>query len=163
MSTPGAVFEGQLVAKGLRFGIVCSRFNDFFTAKLLEGALDCITRHGGDPAKVEVAWVPGSFEVPLVAKRLAASKRYDAILALGMVIQGATAHAQHLNAEVAKGLAQVSLEFGLPVIYGVVSAENLEQAIERSGTKAGNRGASAAMAAIEMASLMQCLPAAKRA
>ncbi|MFA5207008.1 MAG: 6,7-dimethyl-8-ribityllumazine synthase [Lentisphaeria bacterium] len=162
MSTPATVYEGQLVASGLRFGIVCSRFNDFFTAKLLEGAVDCITRHGGDPAKIEVAWVPGSFEVPLIAKRLAASKRYDAVIALGMIIQGATAHAQHLNSEVAKGLAQISLEYDLPVVYGVVSVESLEQAIERSGTKAGNRGASAAAAAIEMASLMKRLPAPKR-
>lgn len=155
------VYEGKLIATGLRFGIVCSRFNEFFTAKLLEGALDCIVRHGGAAKDIEVAWVPGSFEVPLVTQRLAASGRYDAVIALGMIIQGATSHAQHLNAEVAKGLAHVSQQYGLPVVYGVVSTDNLEQAIERSGTKAGNRGATAAMTAIEMANLLKALPEAK--
>jgi len=153
-------YEGMLLAKGLRFGIVCSRFNEFFVSKLLEGAKDAIVRHGGSAASIEVAWVPGSFEIPLVAKRLAASSRYDALIALGVVIQGATAHAQYINAEVSKGLAQVSMQHSLPVIYGVVTTESIEQAIERSGTKAGNRGASAAMAAIEMANLMKALPTA---
>jgi len=151
-------FEGQLIAAGLRFGIVCSRFNEFFVSKLLSGALDCIERHGGSLADVEVTWVPGSFEIPLTAQRLAASGRYDAVIALGVVIQGATAHAGYINAEVAKGLAQVSMKTSLPVVYGVVTTENIEQAIERSGTKAGNRGASAAMTAIEMANLMKQLP-----
>jgi 6,7-dimethyl-8-ribityllumazine synthase len=157
----GKVYEGKLNAEGLRFGIVCSRFNEFFTSKLLEGALDCIVRHGGDAKNVEAAWVPGSFEIPLTAERLAASGRYDAVIGLGVVIQGATAHAHHINAEVAKGLAQVSFKHSLPVVYGVVTTENIEQAIERSGTKAGNRGASAAMSAIEMANLIRELPATK--
>ena len=152
------VYEGKLTADGLRFGIVCSRFNEFFTSKLLEGAVDCIVRHGGNPEDVEVAWVPGSFEIPLVAKRLAASRRFDAVIALGVVIQGATAHAQYINSEVAKGLAQASSQYNLPVIYGVVTTESIEQAIERSGSKAGNRGASAAASAIEMANLMRLLP-----
>jgi len=152
------VYEGGLVATGLRFGIVCSRFNEFFTSKLLEGAIDCVVRHGGSAEEIEVAWVPGSFEIPFVAERLAVSGRYDAVIALGVVIQGATPHAQYINAEVAKGLAHASCVAGLPVIYGVITAENLDQAIERSGTKAGNRGASAAAAAIEMANLARKLP-----
>jgi 6,7-dimethyl-8-ribityllumazine synthase len=155
------VYEGKLVADGLRVGIVCSRFNEFFTSKLLEGAIDCLVRHGGRAEDIEVAWVPGSFEVPLVAQRLAESKRYDAVIALGVVIQGATAHAGYINSQVARGLAQVSESTGIPAIYGVVTTESIEQAIERSGTKAGNRGASAAMAAIEMANLMKALPKAK--
>ncbi|NLF15651.1 MAG: 6,7-dimethyl-8-ribityllumazine synthase [Lentisphaerae bacterium] len=154
----GKTYEGMLRADGLRFGIVCSRFNEFFVSKLLEGARDAIVRHGGRAADIEVAWVPGSFEIPLVAKRLAASRRYDAVIALGVVIQGSTAHAQYINAEVSKGLAQIGLQEDLPVIYGVVTTESIEQAIERSGTKAGNRGASAAVAAIEMANLMKDLP-----
>jgi 6,7-dimethyl-8-ribityllumazine synthase len=162
MSTAeGVTYEGMLLATGLRFGIVCSRFNEFFVSKLLEGAKDTIRRHGGNPADTEVAWVPGSFEIPLVTKRLAASGRYDALIALGVVIQGSTSHAQYINSEVSKGLAQVSMQHGLPVIYGVVTTESIEQAIERSGTKAGNRGASAAAAAIEMANLMKALPTAK--
>ncbi|MCF7854088.1 MAG: 6,7-dimethyl-8-ribityllumazine synthase [Candidatus Pacebacteria bacterium] len=159
--TIGTVYEGTLVAEGLRFGIVCSRFNEFFTAKLLDGAVDCILRHNGSADAIEVAWVPGSFEVPAAAARMAASGRYDAVIALGVVIQGATAHAQYINAEVAKGLAQVSARYELPVIYGVVTTETIEQAIERSGTKAGNRGADAASSAIEMANLMKQLPEAK--
>lgn len=162
MSTAeGTTYEGMLLATGLRFGIVCSRFNEFFVSKLLEGAKDAICRHGGKAADIEVAWVPGSFEIPLVVKRLAGSGRYDAVIALGVVIQGATSHAQYINAEVSKGLAQVSMQYGLPVIYGVVTTESIEQAIERSGTKAGNRGASAAAAAIEMANLLKTLPAVK--
>lgn len=156
--TAGTVYEGELVASGLRFGIVCSRFNEFFTSKLLEGAVDVIVRHGGKNEDVEIAWVPGSFEVPVIARRLAGTGRYDAVIALGVVIQGATPHAQYINAEVAKGLAQASAEFGLPVVYGVITADTIEQAIERSGTKAGNRGASAALTAIEMANLMKKIP-----
>ena len=152
------VYEGELTATGLRFGIVCSRFNEFFVSKLLEGAVDCILRHGGRGDDVEVAWVPGSFEIPAAAKRLTASERYDAVIALGVVVQGATPHAGYINSEVAKGLAQVSSQYGRPVIYGVITADNLEQAIERSGTKAGNRGASAAASAIEMANLFKKLP-----
>lgn len=155
------VYEGNLVATGLRFGIVCSRFNEFFTSKLLDGAVDCIVRHGGGAEDVEVAWVPGSFEVPLAVRRLAGSGRYDAILALGVIIQGATAHAGTIGGQVARGLAQIAAEYGLPVIHGIVSTENIEQAIERSGTKAGNRGAAAAASAVEMANLMKTLPEAQ--
>lgn len=152
------VYEGKLTADGVRVGIVCSRFNEFFVSKLLGGAIDCLVRHGGQGSDIEVAWVPGSFEVPMACHRMAASKRYDAVIALGVVIQGATAHAQYINAEVAKGLAQASSDTGVPVIYGVVTTETIEQAIERSGTKAGNRGAAAAMTAIEMANLLRTLP-----
>ena len=152
------VYEGSLEAKGLRFGIACSRFNEFFVSKLLEGAVDTIVRHGGNANDVEVAWVPGSFELPLALKRLAQSGKYDAVIALGVVIQGATPHASYISSEVAKALAQISLETGLPAIFGVITADNLEQAIERSGTKAGNRGGDAAKAAIEMANLMKTMP-----
>jgi 6,7-dimethyl-8-ribityllumazine synthase len=155
------VYEGQLIASGLRIAIVCSRFNEFFVSKLLGGAVDCLQRHDCKPDDIEVAWVPGSYELPLVCQRLAKSQRYDAIIALGVVIQGSTAHAGLVNAEVAKGLAQVSMQEGLPVIYGVVTTESIEQAIERSGTKAGNRGASAAISAIEMANLIKVLPESK--
>lgn len=155
---PENIYEGKLTAAGLRFAIVCSRFNEFFTGKLLEGALDCITRHDGDVANVDAAWVPGSFEIPAAAKKLADSGRYDAIIALGVVIQGATPHAQYINSEVAKGLAQINMSSGLPVIYGMITADNLEQAIERSGTKAGNRGADAALSAVEMVNLFKQLP-----
>lgn len=162
MASPAhKVYEGVLTAAGLRFGIVCSRFNEFFTGKLLEGALDCLVRHGAAAKAIEVAWVPGSYEIPLAAKRLAESGRYDAVIALGMVIQGSTSHAQYINAEVSKGLAQISLQTGLPVVYGVVTTETIEQAVERSGTKAGNRGASAAQTAIEMVNLLRALPKAK--
>ncbi|MBT3287602.1 MAG: 6,7-dimethyl-8-ribityllumazine synthase [Victivallales bacterium] len=162
MSTASCTtFEGGMIATGLRFGIICSRFNEFFVSKLLSGAKDCIIRHGGQEQDIEVAWVPGSYEIPLVAQRMAASGRYHAVIGLGVVIQGATAHAGHINAEVSKGLATTMLKYDMPVIYGVVTTENIEQAIERSGTKAGNRGASAAASAIEMANLMRDLPAAK--
>lgn len=160
-TTSCTTYEGGMIATGLRFAIVCSRFNEFFVSKLLEGAKDCIVRHGGTAEDIDVAWVPGSYEIPLVAQRFAASGRYDAVIGLGVVIQGSTSHAQHINAEVSKGLATVMLRYDLPVIYGVVTTENIEQAIERSGTKAGNRGASAAASAIEMANLVRQLPAAK--
>jgi len=156
--TPGMVYEGELSASGLRFGIVCSRFNELFTSKLLEGAIDAILRHGGDAANIEVAWVPGSFEIPMVAHRMAASGRYDAVIALGVVIQGTTPHAGYINAEVAKGLAHAAVSTGVPVAYGVITADTIEQAIERSGTKAGNRGASAALTAMEMANLLRKMP-----
>ena len=148
-------YEGKLNAAGLRFGIVCARFNEFFTSKLLGGALDTLLRHGAAAKSIETAWVPGSFEIPLVAQNMAASGKYDAIIALGVVIQGSTAHANYVNAEVSKGLAHVSLQHNSPGIYGVVTTENIEQAIERSGCKAGNRGSSAAETAIEMADLLR--------
>ena len=154
---PGAVYEGTLAADGLRFAIVCGRFNDFFVSKLLDGAVDTILRHGGSAQNLTVAYVPGSYEIPFAVKRLLLQGKYDAVLALGVVIQGATSHAGYINSEVSKCLAQLGLEFGVPVTYGMITADNLEQAIERSGTKAGNKGVDAARAAIEMANLNRCL------
>ena len=150
-------FEGMLLGKGLRFGLVISRFNDFVTKKLLEGAHDALIRHGVNEADIEVAWVPGSFEVPLVAKKLAQSKRYDAVICLSAVIRGSTPHFDYIAAEVTKGVAKVSLETELPVIYGVITADTLEQAIERAGTKMGNKGFEAAEHAIEMANLVKSM------
>ena len=151
-------YEGKLSAAGLRFGIVCARFNDIFVSQLKDGAVDCLMRHGARDADISIAWVPGSFEIPLVAQRMADSGQFDAVICLGVVIQGSTAHASYINAEVSKGLAQISLTRKMPVIYGVVTTENIEQAIERSGSKAGNRGASAAATAIEMVNLLKQLP-----
>ena len=153
----GKVYEGTLDAKGLKFGIVCGRFNDFFVSRLLSGAVDAIVRHGGDSENISVAYVPGSYEIPFAVKKMVATGKFDAVMALGVVIQGATPHASYINAEVAKGLAQIGLESGVPVTYGMITADNLEQAIERSGTKAGNKGVDAALAAIEMANLTRVL------
>ena len=149
--------SGQLNAKGLKFGIVVSRFNDLFTGQLLKGALDCLARHGADEKNVEVVWVPGAYEQPLALQKLAQAKKHDALIALGTVIQGATSHAGLINAQVARALTQISLASGIPVIDGIVAADNLEQAIERCGSKAGNRGWNAAQTAIEMASLFKQL------
>ena len=157
MSTTGKIYEGMLQASGLRFGIVCARFNEFFVSKLLSGAIDAIVRHGGNAKNIETAWVPGSYEIPLIAAKMAKSGKYDAVLALGVVIQGATPHAGYINNEVAKSLAQIGMETGIPVTYGMITADNIEQAIDRSGTKAGNKGADAAMAAIEMANLIKSM------
>lgn len=151
-------YEGKLLAEGFRFGIVVSRFNELITRRLLSGALDALRRHGADEGKVDVAWAPGSFEVPMVAQRLAGSGRYDAVICLAAVIRGDTPHFEYVAAEAAKGIAKVGLDTGVPTIFGVVTADNLEEAIERAGAKAGNRGADAAMAAIEMADLMRALP-----
>ena len=151
-------FSGQLNASGLRFGIAVSRFNDLFTAQLLKGALDCLERHGAQEGDVAVVWVPGAYELPLAVSRLAASGKCDAVIALGAVIQGATAHASLINSQVARAFSQISLSSSVPVIDGVVAAESLDQAIERCGSKAGNRGFSAAQTAIEMASLLRSLP-----
>ena len=153
----GVVFEGTLDAKGLKFGIVCGRFNDFFVSRLLSGAIDAIVRHGGNAEDVSVAYVPGSYEIPFAVKQMVQRGEFDAVMALGVVIQGATPHASYINSEVAKGLAQIGLESGVPVTYGMITADNLEQAIERSGTKAGNKGVDAALAAIEMANLNKAL------
>ncbi len=150
-------FEGMLLGEGLKFGLVISRFNDFVTRKLLEGAQDTLIRHGVTEADIDVAWVPGSFEIPLAAKKLAQSKRYDAVICLGAVIRGGTPHFDYIAAEVSKGVANVCLETGLPVIFGVITADTLEQAIERAGTKMGNKGAEAAEHAIEMANLLKNL------
>jgi len=149
---------GTLEAKGLKFGIVVARFNDFLTRQLLAGAVDCLKRHGAVEADITVIWVPGAYESPLAAQRLARGGKVNAVVALGAVIQGATPHAGLINAQVARSLTAIALETGVPVIDGVVAAENLEQAIERSGTKAGNRGWIAAQSAIEMASLIKQLP-----
>lgn len=135
-----------------------SRFNELICKKLLEGALDCLERHGADMTRVDIAWVPGSFEIPIAAKRLAVSKRYDAVICLGAVIRGATPHFEYIAAEVTKGIAQTSLESGIPVSYGVITPDTLEQAIERAGTKSGNKGWDAALSAIEMTDLFDKLP-----
>lgn len=146
-------YEGDLQAQGLKFGLVAARFNDFFVSHLVEGAVDTIVRHGGNADDIALAWVPGSYEIPFAVKKMLDSKKYDAIIAMGVVIQGATPHAGYINNEVAKSLAQLGMEYGTPVTYGMITADNIEQAIERSGTKAGNKGADAAHAAIEMANL----------
>ena len=148
-------FEGMLLGKGLKFGVVISRFNEFITKKLLEGAQDALLRHGVNKDDIEIAWVPGSFEIPLVAKKLAQTKRLDAVICLGAVIRGATPHFEYVAAEVTKGIAKVGLDTGLPVIYGVLTTDTLEQAIERAGTKEGNEGFKAAVKAIEMADLLK--------
>jgi len=157
MKTPGKTLEGSMVASDLRLAIVCARFNEFCVSKLLDGALDSFVRHGGDAAKVTVAWVPGSYEIPTIVAKLAASGKFDAIVALGVVIQGATGHAGHINASVAGALSTIARESGVPVIDSVLGVETIEQAIERSGTKQGNRGASAAQSAIEMANLCKLM------
>lgn len=149
------VFEGRLTAQGLRFGIVVSRFNHFITQRLLEGALDAITRHGGDPELVDIAWVPGSFEIPLVALKMAQSQRYDAVICLGCIIRGSTSHFDYVASEAAKGIAQAGLTTGIPVIFGVLTTDTIEQAIERAGTKMGNKGFEAGVSAIEMACLLK--------
>ncbi len=148
-------FEGVLLGKGLKFGLVVSRFNEFITKKLLEGAQDALLRHGVNQEDIEIAWVPGSFEIPLIAKKLVQTKRYDAVICLGAVVRGGTPHFEYIAAEVTKGIAKVSLDTGLPVIYGVITADTLEQAIERAGTKMGNKGFDAAVTAIEMANLLK--------
>jgi 6,7-dimethyl-8-ribityllumazine synthase len=149
------VVEGALQAKGMRFGIVVSRFNDFINRRLLDGALDALARHGAEEGMITVARVPGSFEIPLMAKKLAASGKYDAIICLGAVIRGATPHFEYISAEVTKGIAQVALESGLPVSFGILTTDTIEQAIERAGTKSGNKGWDAALAAIEMVNVLK--------
>ena len=151
------LFEGVLLGKGLKFGVVISRFNEFITEKLLEGAQDALLRHGVSEGDIDIAWVPGSFEIPLVAKKLAQAKKYDAVICLGAVIRGATPHFEYIAAEVTKGIAKVGLETGLPIGYGIITADSLEQAIERAGTKAGNKGFDAAVDAIEMANLLRSI------
>jgi len=153
----GKRFEGMLAGKGLKFGLVVSRFNEFFSKKLLEGAQDALLRHSVNEEDIEVVWVPGSFEIPLIALKLAQTKKYDAVICLGAVVRGGTPHFEYIAAEVTKGIAKVGLETGLPVIYGVITTDTLEQAIERSGTKAGNKGFEAAVNAIEMANLVKSL------
>ncbi len=150
-------FQGNIVGKDRKFGIVISRFNEFISSKLLDGALDCFKRHEVNEENVDIAWVPGSFEIPLTALKMAESKKYDAVVCLGAVIRGATPHFEYIAAEVTKGIAQVNLQTGIPIIYGVITADSLEQAIERAGTKSGNKGWDAAMSAMEMADLLKIL------
>lgn len=151
------IVEGTLSAQDRSFAIVVSRFNDFITQRLLDGALDALRRHGADLDRVTVAWVPGAFELPLVARRLADTQTYDAVILLGAIIRGATPHFDHVAGQSASGAARVALDTGVPVIFGVLTTDSIEQAIERAGTKAGNKGAEAALAAIEMASLIDQL------
>ncbi len=150
-----AYIEGNLSSQGLRIALVASRFNSFVTDRLVEGAIDAVVRTGGDPEELRVYKVPGAFEIPLVAKRLASSERFDAVVCLGAVIRGSTPHFDYVASEVAKGVAQVALETGVPVSFGVLTTDTLEQAIERAGSKAGNKGFEAAMAAIETANLLR--------
>ncbi|MDF2985392.1 MAG: 6,7-dimethyl-8-ribityllumazine synthase [Eubacterium sp.] len=147
--------EGKLVAGDLKFGIVVGRFNEFISSKLLGGAVDAIIRHGGEAADIEAAWVPGAFEIPLAAQKLAATGKFDAVICLGAVIRGSTPHFDYVASEVSKGIAKVSLDSGIPVIFGVLTTDTIEQAIERAGTKAGNKGYDAAVTAIEMANLLK--------
>ena len=149
------VLEGTYEGAGLRIGIVAARFNEFITHKLLSGALDMLRRHGVEEDAVDVAWVPGAFEVPLAAKKMADSRRYDAVICVGAVIRGATSHYDYVCSEVAKGVAQAGLSTGVPVIFSVLTTDSIEQAVERAGTKAGNKGAEGAMAAMEMAHLLR--------
>ena len=149
------IFEGNLDASGLKFGIIVSRFNDFIGEKLVGGAIDALLRHGANEADINVFKVPGSFEIPLAAKKVALTKKYDAIICLGVIIRGDTPHFEYIAAEVSKGIASVGLDTGTPIIFGVLTTENIEQAIERSGTKAGNKGFDAANAAVEMVNLFK--------
>lgn len=149
------VMEGKLTAQGLRFGIIAARFNEFITGKLVSGAVDALTRHGAVEADITLAWVPGAYEIPLAAQKMAGSHNFDAVICLGTVIRGGTPHFEYVAGEVAKGVAHVNLQTGVPTIFGVLTTENIEQAIERAGTKAGNKGFDSAMAAIEMANLMK--------
>ncbi len=155
----GKTFSGRFDARGRKIALVVSRFNDFFTKELLSGAQDCLARHGVPETQVDVAWVPGSFELPIAAKHLARTGRYGAIVCLGCLIQGDTPHFHYIAGEVTKGIAQVSFESGIPVTFGVITAENLDQAIERAGTKAGNKGFDAAMTALEMIDLYATMDA----
>jgi len=151
------IIEGKLVSSKKKYGIVVSRFNEFITTKLLEGALDALSRHGVKDDEITVVWTPGAFEIPLVAKKMAASGKHDAVIALGAVIRGGTPHFDYVANEVSKGVAHVALESGVPVLFGVLTTDSIEQAIERAGTKAGNKGFDAALAAVEMANLMEQL------
>lgn len=152
-------FEGKLVSTDMKIGIVAARFNEFIVSKLVSGAMDALVRHDVKEADVDVAWVPGAFEIPLIASKMANSGKYDAVICLGAVIRGATSHYDYVCNEVSKGIATVSLNSGVPVMFGIVTTENIEQAIERAGTKAGNKGYDSAMAAIEMVNLIRTIEA----
>jgi 6,7-dimethyl-8-ribityllumazine synthase len=151
------IFEGELQAKGLKFGIVVSRFNEFITGKLLDGAVDALVRHGAREDDIDLAKVPGSFEIPLIAKKMALKGTYNAIICLGTVIRGATPHFEYIAAEVSKGIASASMETGVPIAFGIITSDTIEQAVERAGTKSGNKGWDAAVTAIEMAQLQKKL------
>lgn len=151
------VFEGNLISENIKIGIVAARFNEFITSKLVSGALDCLVRHNTPEDKIDIAWVPGAFEIPLIASRMAKSGKYDAVICLGAVIRGNTNHYDYVCSEVSKGIAQVSLSSNIPVMFGVLTTENIEQAIERAGTKAGNKGFDCAQGAIEMINLMRSM------
>ena len=151
------VYEGHLVSQGLKFGIVAGRFNEFIVSKLVGGALDALKRHGADESDIELAWAPGAFEIPLIAQKMAESGKYDAVITLGAVIRGSTPHFDYVCNEVAKGVAAISLKTGVPTIFGVLTTNSIEQAVERAGTKAGNKGWDAAVSAIEMANLSRAL------
>ena len=151
------VMEGKLLAKDMSFGLVASRFNDFMTKDLVSGCIDTLVRHGAEDKDITVVWVPGAFEIPLVAQKMASAKSFDALICLGTIIRGATPHFDYIAAEVTKGIAKVSLDSGLPVIFGIITADSIEQAVERSGSKDGNKGSSAALSAIEMANLIKQL------
>lgn len=151
------VFEGHLVSEGLKYGIVAGRFNEFIVSKLVSGALDALKRHGAKEGEVDIAWVPGAFEIPLIAQKMAESGKYDAVITLGAVIRGSTPHFDYVCSEAAKGVAQVNMKTGVPTVFGVLTTDSIEQAIERAGTKAGNKGWEAAVTAIEMANLTNLL------
>lgn len=152
-----STFEGNLIGTGLKVGIVVSRFNELLSSRLVGGANDGLTRHGVAADDIDLAWVPGAFEIPLVAKRMADSGRYDAVLALGVIIRGGTPHFEYVAAEASKGIAKASMDSGLPVVFGIITADTIEQAVERAGTKAGNKGWDAAISAIEMANLLKTI------
>lgn len=149
------ISEGNLIGQGLKFGIIAGRFNEFISGKLVSGAIDALKRHGVEERDIEMAWVPGAFEIPLVAKKMAKTQKYNGVICLGAVIKGATPHFEYVSSEVSKGIASVSLEIEVPVIFGVLTTDTIEQAIERAGTKAGNKGYDAAVTAIEMANLLK--------
>jgi 6,7-dimethyl-8-ribityllumazine synthase len=151
------VYEGQLVSQGFKYGIVAGRFNEFIVSKLVSGALDALKRHGADDSEIEIAWVPGAFEIPLIAQKMAESGKYDAVITLGAVIRGSTPHFDYVANEVSKGVAAIALKTGVPVIFGVLTTDTIEQAVERAGTKAGNKGWEAAVTAIEMANLTRAI------
>lgn len=153
------VYEGKLVSQGLKYGIVAGRFNEFIVSKLVSGALDALKRHGADDSEIEIAWVPGAFEIPLIAQKMAESGKYDAVITLGAVIRGSTPHFDYVANEVSKGVAAIALKTGVPVIFGVLTTDTIEQAVERAGTKAGNKGWDAAVTAIEMANLARAIQA----
>jgi 6,7-dimethyl-8-ribityllumazine synthase len=151
------VYQGALLAQGLKFALVVSRFNEFISSRLLDGAQDALLRHGAKEEDIEIAWTPGSFEIPLIAQKMAESKKYSAVICLGAIIRGGTPHFDYIAAEASKGIAKASLDTGVPVIFGIITADTLEQAIERAGTKEGNLGAKAAVGGIEMANLIKSL------